>query len=77
MAIGCVVLQALALLDEQVRPVVRHQCGERTLDVARAAYDDPETRKIALAAAQTEADRYPLETRVEEVMSFVDSRGGL
>jgi len=37
---------------------------------ARAAYDDPETRKLALAAAQTEADRYPLETRVEEVMSF-------
>jgi uncharacterized metal-binding protein len=37
---------------------------------ARAAYDDPETRRLALAAAQTEADRYPLETRVEEVMSF-------
>jgi UDP-N-acetylglucosamine--N-acetylmuramyl-(pentapeptide) pyrophosphoryl-undecaprenol N-acetylglucosamine transferase len=29
---------ALALLDEEVRPVVRHQCGERTLDIARAAY---------------------------------------
>ena len=42
----------------------------RVLRQARAAYDDPETRKIALAAAQTEADRYPLETRVEEVMSF-------
>ena len=26
---------ALALLAEDVRPVVRHQCGERTLDVAR------------------------------------------
>jgi uncharacterized metal-binding protein len=37
---------------------------------ARAAYDDPETRRLALAAAQTEADRYPFETRVEEVMSF-------
>jgi uncharacterized metal-binding protein len=37
---------------------------------ARAAYDDPETRALALAAARTEADRYPLEPRVEEVMSF-------
>jgi uncharacterized metal-binding protein len=37
---------------------------------ARAAYEDEETRRLALAAARTEADRYPLETRVEEVMSF-------
>jgi uncharacterized metal-binding protein len=42
----------------------------QALQRARAAYDEPETRKLALAAAQTEADRYPLETRVEEVMSF-------
>lgn len=40
------------------------------LQEARAAYDDEETQKLALAAAQTEADRYPLEPRVEEVMSF-------
>ena len=31
--------------------------------------------RIALAAAQTEADRYPLETRVEEVMSFARRLG--
>jgi uncharacterized metal-binding protein len=37
---------------------------------AHAEYDDPETRRLALAAARTEADRYPLEPRVEEVMSF-------
>jgi len=37
---------------------------------AREAYDDDETRELALAAARTEADRYPLEPRVEEVMSF-------
>ena len=37
---------------------------------ARKAYDDEETRALALAAARTEADRYPLETRLEEVMSF-------
>ena len=47
----------------------------RILRQARAAYDDLETRKIALAAAQTEADRYPLETRVEEVMSFARRLG--
>jgi uncharacterized metal-binding protein len=37
---------------------------------AREAYEEEETRRLALAAARTEADRYPLETRVEEVMSF-------
>ena len=29
---------ALALLDREGRPMVRHQCGERTLDAAREAY---------------------------------------
>jgi UDP-N-acetylglucosamine--N-acetylmuramyl-(pentapeptide) pyrophosphoryl-undecaprenol N-acetylglucosamine transferase len=29
---------ALAMLSDDKRPVVRHQCGERTLDTARAAY---------------------------------------
>jgi len=37
---------------------------------AREAYEEEETRRLALAAARTEADRYPLEPRVEEVMSF-------
>ena len=37
---------------------------------AREAYEEKETRRLALAAARTEADRYPLEPRVEEVMSF-------
>jgi uncharacterized metal-binding protein len=44
--------------------------AREALDAARDAYDDPETRRLALAAARTEADRYPLEPRVEEVMSF-------
>ena len=44
--------------------------AREVLDAARAAYDDPETRRLALAAARTEADRYPLEPRVEEVMSY-------
>jgi len=37
---------------------------------ARTAYADAETQRLTLAAARTEADRYPLEPRVEEVMSF-------
>jgi len=40
------------------------------LHEAREAYEEEETCRLALAAARTEADRYPLETRVEEVMSF-------
>jgi uncharacterized metal-binding protein len=40
------------------------------LQEAREAYDDEWTRRLALAAARTEADRYPLEPRLEEVMSF-------
>ena len=31
---------ALALLDANERPMVRHQCGERTLELAREAYAD-------------------------------------
>ena len=48
----------------------RVRTGTDALREAREAYDDPETRKLALAAARTEADRYPLEPRLEEVMSF-------
>ena len=44
--------------------------GSDALREAREAYNDEETRKLALAAARTEADRYPLEPRLEEVMSF-------
>ena len=29
---------ALALLNTEIRPVVRHQCGERTLEIAKQAY---------------------------------------
>ncbi|MEE3169804.1 MAG: undecaprenyldiphospho-muramoylpentapeptide beta-N-acetylglucosaminyltransferase [Pseudomonadota bacterium] len=31
--------EALALLSEQERPLVRHQCGERHADAARGAYE--------------------------------------
>ncbi len=38
LALNQVVPAALALLDADVRPTVMHQCGERTLDAASAAY---------------------------------------
>jgi UDP-N-acetylglucosamine--N-acetylmuramyl-(pentapeptide) pyrophosphoryl-undecaprenol N-acetylglucosamine transferase len=40
LALNLTVPAALALLDEEVRPVVRHQCGERTLKAAQDAYAD-------------------------------------
>jgi UDP-N-acetylglucosamine--N-acetylmuramyl-(pentapeptide) pyrophosphoryl-undecaprenol N-acetylglucosamine transferase len=40
LALNRAVPAALALLDPGVRPVVKHQCGERTLDLARTAYDE-------------------------------------
>ena len=39
LALNKTVPAALALLAADIRPVVRHQCGERTIDAARAAYD--------------------------------------
>jgi len=38
LALNLTVPAALALLDEDLRPVVRHQCGERTLQAAKDAY---------------------------------------
>ena len=38
LALNRTVPAALALLDAADRPVVRHQCGEKTLDIARQAY---------------------------------------
>jgi UDP-N-acetylglucosamine--N-acetylmuramyl-(pentapeptide) pyrophosphoryl-undecaprenol N-acetylglucosamine transferase len=38
LALNRTVPAALALLPEEARPIVRHQCGERTIDVARDSY---------------------------------------
>jgi len=38
LALNRVVPAALAELDAEIRPLVRHQCGERTLDAAKEAY---------------------------------------
>jgi UDP-N-acetylglucosamine--N-acetylmuramyl-(pentapeptide) pyrophosphoryl-undecaprenol N-acetylglucosamine transferase len=35
-----VVPEALALMDSEARPIVRHQCGERTLEIAKRAYQN-------------------------------------
>jgi UDP-N-acetylglucosamine--N-acetylmuramyl-(pentapeptide) pyrophosphoryl-undecaprenol N-acetylglucosamine transferase len=40
LALNRTVPAALAQVDTEMRPVVRHQCGERTLDTARQAYSD-------------------------------------
>ncbi len=40
LALNRTVPAALKLLPEELRPVVRHQCGERTIETAREAYAD-------------------------------------
>ena len=40
LALNRIVPAALQQLEADKRPVVRHQCGERTLDIARQAYAD-------------------------------------
>jgi UDP-N-acetylglucosamine--N-acetylmuramyl-(pentapeptide) pyrophosphoryl-undecaprenol N-acetylglucosamine transferase len=62
LALNRVVPAALQLIDPDQRPVVRHQCGERTLDIAQQAYADSDvTVELApfiedMAAAYTWAD---------------------
>jgi uncharacterized metal-binding protein len=74
MAASCVTCGIQACAAAPGSKEIPNDCPMRgepeALGQARATYDDPETRRLALAAAQTEADRYPFETRVEEVMSF-------
>lgn len=40
LALNRTVPAALALLPDDQRPVVRHQCGERTIETARKAYEN-------------------------------------
>ncbi len=40
LALNRTVPEALARLAAQQRPIVRHQCGARTFDIARASYDE-------------------------------------
>jgi UDP-N-acetylglucosamine--N-acetylmuramyl-(pentapeptide) pyrophosphoryl-undecaprenol N-acetylglucosamine transferase len=49
---------ALALLDKDVRPIVRHQCGERTLDMARDAYATHEVEVELVPFIEDMAEAY-------------------
>jgi UDP-N-acetylglucosamine--N-acetylmuramyl-(pentapeptide) pyrophosphoryl-undecaprenol N-acetylglucosamine transferase len=49
---------ALAKLGEDVRPEVRHQCGERTIDIARAAYDENGVEVELVPFIEDMADAY-------------------
>jgi UDP-N-acetylglucosamine--N-acetylmuramyl-(pentapeptide) pyrophosphoryl-undecaprenol N-acetylglucosamine transferase len=42
LALNRTVPAALAILEPEVRPVIRHQCGERTLEIAKRSYDEHE-----------------------------------
>ena len=50
--------QALALLPENARPQVRHQCGERTADIAKAAYADNGVDAEIVTFIEDMADAY-------------------
>src|SRR5450631_3955009 len=60
--LNLVVPQALARVDPGIRPQVRHQCGARGLQAARAAY----------AEARVEADVLPFIDDMAEALSWAD-----
>ena len=58
LALNRTVPAALALLDPEVRPEVRHQCGERTLETAKQAYADNEVEVELVPFIENMADAY-------------------
>lgn len=48
---------------------------EAVLKDAMAAYEDPENRKVTIAAAEVEADNYMRMTRLEETIEFAKKIG--
>ena len=58
LALNRAVPSALALLDADVRPLVRHQCGERTLDIARQAYAERNVEVELLPFIEDMAEAY-------------------
>jgi len=50
--------RALALLPQELRPEVRHQAGERTLEIARAAYGDAGVTAEIMAFIDDMAEAY-------------------
>ena len=58
LALNRIVPAALAKFDPEFRPLVRHQCGERTLDIARQAYADAGVEVELLAFIEDMAEAY-------------------
>jgi UDP-N-acetylglucosamine--N-acetylmuramyl-(pentapeptide) pyrophosphoryl-undecaprenol N-acetylglucosamine transferase len=58
LALNRTVPAALALLEADIRPIVRHQCGERTLQVAKDAYEQNSVDVELLAFIEDMADVY-------------------
>jgi len=58
LALNRIVPAALAALPQAMRPVVRHQCGERTFDVAAAAYESSQVDVELLPYIEDMADVY-------------------
>ncbi len=58
LALNRAVPAALALLDPDVRPAVRHQCGERTLDTAKEAYAQHDVDVELVPFIENMADAY-------------------
>jgi uncharacterized metal-binding protein len=48
---------------------------QATIDAARGAYDDPETRRVAQISSVVEAEGYCRWTRVEEIVQFAKRMG--
>ncbi|MCP4539910.1 MAG: DUF1847 domain-containing protein [Chloroflexi bacterium] len=76
---GCAVCRVQACCGEpgsQTYPTFCPMSQEsQALVEARAAYDEPETRELALVAARTEAAGYCKEPRVEEIINFARRLG--
>ncbi len=62
LALNRTVPAAMALLDSEVRPEIRHQCGERTLQAAKDAY----------ASNQIAVELLPFIDDMAEVYSWAD-----
>ncbi len=58
LALNKAVPAALALLDADARPVVRHQCGERTFEIAQQAYVEHDVAVELLPFIEDMAEAY-------------------
>jgi UDP-N-acetylglucosamine--N-acetylmuramyl-(pentapeptide) pyrophosphoryl-undecaprenol N-acetylglucosamine transferase len=58
LALNRTVPAALAMLDADVRPVIRHQCGERTLQLAKDAYKQSDVEVELLPFIEDMAEVY-------------------